>query len=219
MKRGKSRLSSAARIRIFYVILAGVCLWCVGSGIYGLLSGSAADLSEAYGVSLTKGDWYKGEVKYGSQEYTSIKHTINLIPVGTEHFYLIYSDSGEQAVMVRACSNFGKNFDTYTYESKKNLTVKGEVKQIPKGSYSTGGLFSGDYEYINDNYYYIDLLSTRYYILRILFGLLTPCLGVWCVSVVKNGGKAAVRGSKTALIIVLLTVADLCLALHLMNIH
>ena len=95
---------------ICIVLLFGFsAAWCLFSGVKGLFLATPHSMDEAF-TNLTKGGRYEGEISYISPEFCEFKHTINLIPAGTEHYYLMFSPDGEHVVPIRASKTWDNQF-------------------------------------------------------------------------------------------------------------
>lgn len=89
---------------IIFVAIAG---WCLVSGAKALFLAPVHPMEEAF-TNLVEGDIYEGTITCISPEVGELKHTINFIPAGTEHFYLMVSEDGTTIIPIRA----SKEWDT-----------------------------------------------------------------------------------------------------------
>ncbi len=89
------------------IIFVGIAGWCLVSGLKALFLAPVHPMEEAF-TNLVKGDIYEGTINCISPEVGELKHTINFIPAGTEHFYLMVSEDGTTIIPIRA----SKKWDT-----------------------------------------------------------------------------------------------------------
>lgn len=92
------------------IIFVGIAGWCLGSGINALFIAPVHPMEEAF-TNLVVGDVYEGNITCISTEIGELKHTINFIPAGTEHFYLMVSEDGTNIIPIRASKEWD---DLYT---------------------------------------------------------------------------------------------------------
>ena len=134
-------------------------------GIKGL-TGEKVSLNDAFANGLDRGEIVSGVPAYGIDHYAlKVKHTVRGIPVGNDYYFYIIDENDENALVVRASKDFGKNFDS-EYQNSKNVRIKGKVKRMDykvRSSLSDNGGYGGDY--------YIDLLSNRIAIMWLVVGI------------------------------------------------
>lgn len=85
-------------------------------------------MEEAY-TNLVEGDVYEGTITCISPEIGELKHTINFIPAGTEHFYLMVSEDGSTVIPIRV----SKKWDTLYANSDwldVSLQERGIVREM-----------------------------------------------------------------------------------------
>jgi len=92
-------------IALGIVILVGISFWCLISGVKTLFLAPIHPMDEAF-TNLVEGDVYEGTISCISPEIGELKHTINFIPAGTEHFYLMISEDGTTMIPIRASSKW-----------------------------------------------------------------------------------------------------------------
>lgn len=119
MEKGKSG---------FIIFILGLALfqcygiWCLITGIGALTNKTTGNLFD----NETVNTYVSGEAIFAARvcEY---KHSINYIPVGTEHYYVILDESGTKYCIVRANKSWYKdNFDSNGF-AVKNVVLKGKV--------------------------------------------------------------------------------------------
>ena len=208
---------------IFLVLIAGVVLYI--GGIDPMLKKSDAKSLDAAGwTTISSGDYVSVTAHYGSDELFEITSTVNLIPIGKEHYYMVVNEDFTNCVVVRAGSGwFDENFTEVEGVgiAKKPLELKGKVKLVDtKGrSYMSEQMQAmAAYGVIPaSNTLYIDLLSEQYSIYTFL------CCGVgillWILSVFVVRKMAPNSAGKTILagIIGVLAFADLAFAIHVLQ--
>lgn len=154
-------------------ILIGIV--CIILGFIGL-SSNAESIKNAFSIGLEKDKYYKGDIKYCSSCVCEYSHRLNfIIPLGTEYYYIAFSDDQSKAIVVRADKNFYDNFDKDTGMALSTVNSKGKVKKIPnKIKYHFSELKSK----INSiethksfNILYLDLLCNRIYTMRLISGI------------------------------------------------
>ncbi len=111
---------------VIIVIIAAVSLFM---GISGLKADNSQTLDDAFRNGLNSGAYVSGEPAFGAHNANfEYKHTINFIPIITEYYYIILSEDGENGVLVRADKDFGKNFDSTSFENISGIKIEGKVK-------------------------------------------------------------------------------------------
>lgn len=124
-KKGAKYMFSAIFLIVMLIIVTGWCLW---SGIRGLWLTTPHSMDEIF-TNMVKGDVYEGEISLASKEYCELKHTINLIPAGTEHFYLIYSPEMDKVIVLRAPKGWDKDFSDDAL-NQLSLQERGVVREL-----------------------------------------------------------------------------------------
>lgn len=117
MEKGKSGF-------IILVLALFECygIWCLITGIGALTNKTTGNLFD----NETVNTYVSGEAFFaaGVCEY---KHSINYIPVGTEHYYVILDESGTKYCIVRANKSwYEDNFDSKGF-AVKNVVLEGRV--------------------------------------------------------------------------------------------
>ena len=105
-KKGRKEMLS---LLLIAAMVLSTAVWCLWSGMKGLFFAPVHPMEEVF-TGMIKGEVYEGEIVYASKEYCSLKHTINLIPAGTEHFYLMYALEMDKVILIRAPKGWDKNF-------------------------------------------------------------------------------------------------------------
>lgn len=123
-KSFKEKISFA----IFFLMIVGVSGWCLISGVRGLLLAPVHSMDEAF-TKLVEGDVYEGTIDYITPEIGELKHTINFIPAGTEHYYLMYLEGVAKAVPIRVPKKWDKEY-TGNAAMEVSLQARGIVREM-----------------------------------------------------------------------------------------
>lgn len=180
---------------IFVMIVIGVGIYCIASGVWGVTENRKQSLNQVFTQSFDKGDLFEGSVEAASPTIMEIDHSINyLIPVGKEYYYLILSDDYSTAITIRADKNFGKSFDS-NLKSTENVIIKGRIKKLPyqvrsrlnevKDTFAESGL-----ELHIIEKYYIDTIGGNLYKIRITVGICILLVVILCYSSIKRNELA-----------------------------
>lgn len=128
--------------------------------------------------SVEEGQYVTGKVYVSSGEYLELSHTMNLIPTGKEHFFLIFNEDMTKCISVRADKDFAEQFNSNTGMSLSGVQIDGVIKEIDY--YKIKDALENTVDIMNENdfypfvsYYYIDCLADRYAYLSITEGILT----------------------------------------------
>jgi hypothetical protein len=193
------------------------------SGIYGLVKlADPVDLQEFWSEGRhDSGESVSGTAHYGSEVCFSIQHTINLIPTGTEYYYLVFNDDFTECIMVRAGKNWSKPFDHYGYSedgvalrgclAELNHDAKKQLTQMQSSLSKQGVTVVGEY--------YIDNMQPLVSVLSIVMGLLTFFLIWFFARIIKpdQGFRyPQQRNLKTVAFVIVLTV-DVVLMIYILN--
>ncbi len=92
-------------------IFVGIAGWCLVSGVKAMFLAPVHPMEEAF-TNLVEGDIYEGTITCISPEVGELKHTINFIPAGTEHFYFTVSEDGTTVIPIRASKKWDKLYAT-----------------------------------------------------------------------------------------------------------
>lgn len=179
---------SRARIIISAIITGLMMLFLIGTGIAGLAKSGSANPN-----AVKKGEVCEFAAFYAEEAY-EIKNSVNFIPTGKEHFYVMVTEDDVVRYLVRAKPSWiNKRFPDEGFAEYDDVVVKGlvcefdyEIKQqIRKegGELFTDGTLSGTY--------YIDMRYKEFAWLRILCGL-----AFGAVLVFGNLMSATLRGNK-----------------------
>lgn len=167
MEKGKSGF-------IFFILVAALLecygIWCLFSGIGALTNKADGNLFDSEAVNTN----VSGEAFFAA-EVCEYKHSINFIPVGTEHYYVVLDKSGTNYCIVRAKKSwFENNFDSDGF-AVRNVVLEGRVTKyqskvkdmIEKYNQS---LAENNIQFNTSNY--IDLLYAGYAWCKVIGGVL-----------------------------------------------
>lgn len=167
--------------RFGFVVLAICLLFLIISGAVSLLkNGSASPETAGQGDVCEFTAQYAGEI-------LEMKHSVNFIPTGKEHYYLVVSDGGVVRYLVRAKPSWiEKRFDSNGLAINGGVAMKGNVvrteyemikeinelnvKLIQNELITAGETLSTSY--------YIDLRYREFGLLRIICGVGLIGIGV-----------------------------------------
>lgn len=169
MKGWKDRFWSVLGI-IFFVVIGG---WCLGSGINALFIAPVHPMEDAF-TNLVEGDVYEGNITCISTEVGELKHTINFIPAGTEHFYLMVSEDGNTIIPIRASKEWDDQYTGLAWQEvsiqergivrEMDYKVKGELMSELATVFAEEGIQF-------EQTYYLDLNANKLGALQIFAGV------------------------------------------------
>lgn len=217
-KKSLKEKASIACILLIFVFVTG---WCLLSGIKGLFFSNPHSMDEAF-TNMTKGAVYEGEISYISPEFCELKHTINLVPVGTEHFYLIFSSDGKHVVPIRASQKWDEQFTGNSVQAvsrqergivrEMDYKVRTELSSIVTALEAEGIQVEPSL--------YIDLIAYRLCIMQIIAGVSLILCAVYFTVIVKKGVKDSLKSTFSnlaALFMIALFLVTLGMLLYLLN--
>lgn len=164
-----------------YVILAGCMIWFIGSGVAVLSKKGSASPS-----SVQKGEVCEFTAIYTDEAF-EVKNSVNFIPTGKEHYYLMVSEDGLVKYLVRAKPSWiNKHFTGNGFAESSDVKIKGivarmdydltkEVRDMNNELIANGTLTAA--ESINTSYY-IDARYKEFGRLRIFSGIGVIVVGV-----------------------------------------
>lgn len=123
-------------------IFAASVIWCLSFGIMNLIGAGEAELC----ADAPRRTHVSGKVIFASKvcEYS---HTLNgLIPLGTEHYYLVLDENGEDYCLVRAKESWYETyFDSNGFPSQgEEIEIYGIVTAVAPGLKSTFDKFNAE---------------------------------------------------------------------------
>lgn len=160
-------------IALGLIIFVGIAGWCLVSGAKALLFAPVHSMNEAF-MDLVEGDVYEGTITCISPEIGELQHTINFIPAGTEHFYLMVSEDGTSVVPIRASKKWD-NLYTSSDWVEVSLQERGIVRKMDYKVRSElmsdiVTAFTAEGIKVEQNYY-LDLNANKMGILQIIAGI------------------------------------------------
>lgn len=172
---------------IFVLILVGWTLYGVISGALGLTKGSYTDPT----LNAEVGKLCEVEIDAAVEAY-EVKHTVNLIPTGKEHFYLCRTEDEGIPLLVKAKTSwYNANFDEdgFAYSTvkvtgevmKMDSKFKTDLDKMNKQIKSKLGFSISTTAYISSNYktqYALRLASGMFNIIAVAVGLVLIKKGV-----------------------------------------
>lgn len=176
---------------IFVLILVGWTLYGIISGIIGLTKSSYTEPTESAEV----GKLCEVEIEYAVEVY-EVKHTVNLIPTGKEHFYLCLTEEDGIPLLVKAKTSwYNTNFD-YDGIAYVPVKVTGEVMKMDsklikdlsdmnKQINSELGFSISTAKYISSNY-------KTLYMLRLVSGLFNIAAAAALLIMLNRGVNAKI---------------------------
>lgn len=168
-KKGFKEIVSLVLILLLF---GGVAIWCLVSGTKGLFGANTHTMDEAF-TNVIKGDVYEGTISYISPEFCELKHTINLIPAGTEHFYLMFSPDGTKVIPIRASKKWDTQFvgdSVQTVSLQERGIVREMDYKVRKELSSIVTAFAEEGIQVEPALY-IDLNTNKLSVLQIIIGI------------------------------------------------
>ncbi|MDE6731340.1 MAG: hypothetical protein K2J77_00495 [Oscillospiraceae bacterium] len=114
-----------AGIIISLIVVGLMMLFLIGSGVAAIAKGGAVPLDTAQ-----KGEVCEFTAQYAFKAF-EISHSVNLIPTGSEHYYLMYSSDGTVEYLVRAKPSWiKKRFGASGLAVGNSQKIKGLVTSL-----------------------------------------------------------------------------------------
>ncbi len=183
---------------VFGKLLAIAILFIAGigfvvSGVSQMIKkGNDVDLEELLSDDIEKGMYVDGEVFFATEEYLSIEHTVNSIPIGTDHFYFVFNKDLDVCISYRGDKEWFDNFNSYGM-SEDGVEIKGLIKKMDSEAESeidsAMRILGGT---VDTSYYYIDGYTDLYINLQLIAGALFILMGLGYTWYQKNGGTNSV---------------------------
>lgn len=126
----KKKFTLKQSLIVTSLVLITLIVWSLFRGISDL-TGSRTTLDKVFDGDYTIKEYVVDEVPHASQNFLTIQHSLNFIPAGNEHFYLVLSENYSKAVIVRANRSWGDQFDD-DGDSDKSVIIRGKLKKISK---------------------------------------------------------------------------------------
>lgn len=208
-------------LRVILIAAAAVwAVWSIVSGAVGLAKTGSVPLSKG----AEKGSVCETRVIF-AQEIYNIDHKLNMIlPLGTERFFFVIGSDDKAAPMLVKASRgwFEKNF-TEQGLAKREVTVKGEVREFKTGNASklreiNEKLTQADKALAVSQSKYLDALYRTGYTMRLIAGVLAVSVGAVIAALfsLKNMSGTAAKVLAIYLIAAMLGMAALGLGSRVM---
>lgn len=206
---------------IVLLVLAFVTVWCLFSGVQGLFFAKTHTMDEAF-TNIIEGEIYEGEISCITPEFCELKHTINFIPAGTEHFYLMLSTDGKKVIPIRASKKWDKQFTGESIQTV-SLQERGIVREMDYkvrselGSVVTALANEGIQV---ESSLYIDLNANKLCILQIIAGISLILCAVYFSTIGKKTVTSTMKetiSSPIALFMIVFLFVTLGMLIYLMN--
>lgn len=169
----KKSIKDILLIALGLAMFFGIAGWCLVSGAKALFLAPVHPMEEAF-TNLVEGDVYEGTITCISPEIGELKHTINFIPAGTEHFYLMISEDGTTVIPIRASKEWDtlyattEWFDVSLQERaivrEMDYKVKNELMSDIATAFAAEGIKM-------EQTYYLDLNANKMGTLQIIAGI------------------------------------------------
>lgn len=210
--------ASIATMLLIFALLTG---WCLLSGAKGLFFARTHSMDEAF-ANIVEGDVYEGTISYISPEVCELKHSINLVPAGTEHFYLMLSTDGKYVVPIRVSKKWDEQFigdsvQTVSIEERgmvreMDYNVRNELSSLVTAFEAEGIQV--------ESRLYVDLIADRLCILQLITGISLIVCVIYFAFFAKKEVITSFKGtlsSLTGLFIVVLMVVTAGMLIYLLN--
>lgn len=190
-KKGRKEMLS---LLLIAAMVLSTAVWCLWSGMKGLFFAPVHPMEEVF-TGMIKGEVYEGDIVYASKEYCSLKHTINLIPAGTEHFYLMYASEMDKVILIRAPKGWDKNFTN----DAMNLVSERARGIVRKLDYEIQRKVVSNAESVEiqvETQLYLDLMGNKICNLQIFTGISLIFCSIFLVVFTKKERTADKEGQK-----------------------
>lgn len=189
---------------IFGIVLVFITVWNISSGIGGLSKTRITPVESA-----AMGDICELKILY-AQEVYYVDHKLNfLLPIGTEHYYFVFTeDEDALPYLIKASTSwFNENF-TSDGMAKKTVTVTGELKRFRTRAGTKLGQVNDvlkEFDTRVSETYYINTMYKTHYTLNIVCGALLIAAVVLLLNLFFSSGISPL-GIKVRLILIGVTV-------------
>lgn len=190
-KKGRKEMLS---LLLIAAMVLSTAVWCLWSGMKGLFFAPVHPMEEVF-TGMIKGEVYEGDIVYASKEYCSLKHTINLIPAGTEHFYLMYASEMDKVILIRAPKGWDKNFtnDAMNLVSER---ARGIVRKLDHEIQRKVVSNADSVKIQIETQLYLDLMGNKICYLQIFTGISLIFCSIFLVVFTKKERTADKEGQK-----------------------
>lgn len=207
---------------IFLAVMAiGIIVWCLWSGLRGLFFAPVHEMDEVFS-SAVKGEVYEGSILYASKEYGSLEHTINLIPAGTEYFYIMYAPTLNEAILIRAPKGWDSGFSSDLL-NPLSLQARGMVRELDyemKKELSETAAAFGEEGVHFESTLYLDIMVNQICIMQLFVGIIFPLSILYFRYLLKANGDVETGMAfkqPLAVTVSLLFFASMLMLIYLLN--
>lgn len=181
--------------QMFMMVLLFLALMLLNliMGIIGLNESDPVPIS----ANVERGQICDVNVVYAAEIY-AVKHSVNLIPTGKEHYYLAATDDDFIPLVIKANASWYKNNFDADGEAKGTVTVRCKVEGLDRE-------FKSDFDKINNNIsdygahvsvsLYLNSSYKRLAALRLVSGLLLLAAAIIGVVILATDRFATAAGS------------------------
>lgn len=220
----KTETSAKEKLASFFLFVLVVFSvgWCLVSGMKGLWFANTHAMNEVFTNPII-GDVYEGEIKWVTKECFEYRHTINLIPAGTEHYYMMYSMEENKVILLRAPKGFD---DTFTNDALNEISYQGrglirkletdvkiEISDI-RSAFEAEGVQM-------ESALYVDIISNKLCMMQIFAGIGIVISSIYFYFSMKQKRKGIQDTALDNPVVVLcmtgLLLVSLCMFIYLMN--
>lgn len=198
------------------LLFAGIVVWFAWTGVAPLFAKmNTSSMEQMFQGTVDKGEYVDGKVLFGSDEFVEVSHSVNFIPTGKEHFFLVFNEEMTKCVVVRGDKNWSEQFDEDGFSSS-GVQVQGAVKdmdwELEKELNEMLQSFAAEGITITASSCYVDCLSDRYAYLTIAAIAVALAVAVGFFLLLKKGSQQSVL----AKVLVVLMLVDVCLTMHIL---
>ncbi len=218
--------SSKASVIISFVLIGALLIGSIVIGATTLSKKSkATEQNIAKSIETESGTWTQFRAYYATAEIVEYSHKyFYVIPVATEHFFLVASNDGSHYAVIRADKNwYEKNFTDGVANDPDGYLVEGYVRKTELKVRDKINEEINDYKKLyytkfdgNANYF-IDLLAKRISIYEIIIGLIPIVAGLFMITAGRRLLKLELgsdAGKKVGTVGVIFFLVYACFALH-----
>lgn len=162
---------------LIYEIVSGVTVLCA------YFNRKTIDMES--NMSMQRGQFVELKIQYASPEYAEVNHSVNFIPTGKEHYFLVFNNSCDHCISIRTNKEFyDSQFEDLEATSINGVTVRGYVKKMDSEVSSRMNTVISDMRQYVDTLegnrdIFIDTNAIPLAIMDLFLGLAPVVLGSW----------------------------------------